>query len=88
MADPSIAKLLDEACTEMDAIGRFDVGLPAEIRVSGRAFDMIVAAKADELARGLPPLLLGLEIVPSERLADDEVELTWQSPAALDHESG
>ena len=69
-----IADMLDEACRQVLDARNHDQH-PTHIRVSGAAYDAIVSAKARELARGNPPLLLGLDMVVTDRVPDDSAEV-------------
>lgn len=75
MSDRFIAEALAEACEAWYGAHWGGEPLPRELRVSASVYDSIVDAKADELARGNPLLLLGLDLVRVEALPPEKIEL-------------
>lgn len=70
----SVAQLLDEVSPRiLDAWYRNEI--PQHIMIHTSLYDEIVDAKLREVRRGNRILLLGLEVIPSEALPRDRVEI-------------
>jgi hypothetical protein len=75
MSDRYIAEVLDEACQQwLDKRNRGE-DPPHEVRVNPIVYQTIADAKASDLARGNPLMLLGLDVVSAERVPPATVEL-------------
>ena len=67
--DISVAEALDAACMRILDAASWHVPVKA-LRINTKVYELVAHAKARELARGEPLLLLGLPVV-----ADDAVEV-------------
>jgi hypothetical protein len=74
MSDRYVAEVLDEACRAWsDLIAHHSA--PRELRVNPAVYDSIASAKAKEVARGNPLLILGLPLVASATVPPARAEL-------------
>jgi hypothetical protein len=72
--DVSIAQMLDDACPQiLDAWYRNE--RPHYLRVHRSLYEAVAEAKASEIKRGNPVLLLGLEIIPSDVVPPNRAEV-------------
>jgi hypothetical protein len=71
---PSIAEMLDEACPLILAAWQRNER-PHYLRVHRTLYEVVAEAKASEIARGNPVLLLGLEIIPSDVVPPNRAEV-------------
>jgi hypothetical protein len=70
----SLGVLIDDACREIVARrGSFARG--ARLLVNPMVYKDVADARRQEVARGLPLMLLGLELVPSEDVAPSQFKI-------------
>lgn len=81
---PSIwmAVVVEEACTQIWQAWAAGAS-PASLRVSPAVYEAVAAARPAEVLRDYPLMLLGLELVPDQRVATYEPVVTAApAPAA------
>jgi hypothetical protein len=73
-AEPSVAEVLDGVCTDI-LRAAYGGRPPTRMNVSPRVYELVAAAKAQELARGNPLMLLGLDLVSDESVTGNSARL-------------
>ena len=74
MRSPLLTEIIDHVCPPLVERIR-QSRMPREMHVSPQVFDCISAIRAREIADGYPLMVLGMELISSDRVAGDGFEL-------------
>ena len=78
-SSPRLAIVVDEACMRVFDAWE-DRARVTALRVSPAVYDAVAAARPAEVRRGYPLMLLGMELVPDERVATYEPAVVKEDP--------